>query len=237
MGGSRIRARFFGLRLQNDNHMKIVCITPVFPPIRAGMARAAFEIAAALGERAEVEVWTSVSPPAMRGEMERGFTLCELKSFGRIGYGSFHPIAGRVLRDADIVLLHYPFFGAMEPLALATLLPHRAKLVLWYHMDAVGAGVTKPVFAVHRALIAPWVLKRADAVVFASADYVASSPHADIILKKPHREIPFGGGSLFTPHRTPPYHGGDGGGGGKSCPPPNRFSPRVFLKNNPRMRT
>ena len=73
MGGSRIRARFFGLRLQNDNHMKIVCITPVFPPIRAGMARAAFEIAAALGERAEVEVWTSVSPPAMRGEMERGF--------------------------------------------------------------------------------------------------------------------------------------------------------------------
>ncbi|MDO8435548.1 MAG: glycosyltransferase family 4 protein [bacterium] len=165
--------------------MKITCITPVFPPIRAGMARAAFEIARVLGEQAEVKVETPDT----------------LKSWGRIGYGSFHPTIGRVLHDADIVLLHYPFFGAMEPLAFATLVPHRAKVVVWYHMDAVGTGITKSVFAAHRAIIAPWILKRADAIVFASRDYVATGPHADLILNKPHREIPFGVSEHFSASR------------------------------------
>lgn len=175
--------------------MKITCITPVFPPIRAGMARAAFEIARHLGEHADVQVLT----PVRHALRDVSYSLSVIRPIVRIGYGSIHPLIGTALQTSDITILHYPFFGTNSLLSTAALFPHKSKFLMWYHMDPVGTGIAKPVIATHRVVISPIILRIPHGFLFASKDYVESSPHARIILAKPHIEAPFGVDKRFKP--------------------------------------
>jgi glycosyltransferase involved in cell wall biosynthesis len=166
--------------------MKVLQITPVAPPQHSGMANAAGEIYKATSANgADVSLVTAFGDS----------TVKSLKSYRVPGAGllAFSPAIIRLMKNADIVHLHYPCFGNALLVSWAYRLGAKAPLVVSYHMDAVGRGLRRPIFWFHRCFIAPFFLRRAVKIVVASRDYAANSllgKHPKLMEKVV--EIPFG---------------------------------------------
>jgi len=184
--------------------MKILQITPVAPPEKAGMANAAGEI-----YKATSALGLDVSLVAGIG----GSTVKGLKSYNLPGLGflAFTPSIIRLVKEADLVHLHYPCFGNALMVSLAYRLGASSPLIVSYHMDAIGRGIRRPVFWFHRKFIAPAFLRRAAKIVVASRDYAANSllgMHPKLMEKVV--EIPFGVDTERF-HPTSPLAKGEGG--------------------------
>lgn len=104
--------------------------------------------------------------------------------------------AGRIyaldhlVRDQDIVHLHYPFFGTAELLPRLKAQGLFKKLVVTLHMDATAAGLKGGIFSIYRSKEQTKILEAADVLVAASRDYIEQSsfkPYASRIV-----ELPFG---------------------------------------------
>lgn len=130
---------------------KIAIVVSTFPPYRGGMGNVAFHHAVELRKRGHtVEVFT---PATYRPVLRWGN--------GAIMFG-----LARRLRGFDEIFLHYPFFGTAELLA-----PFAIRYTLIYHMDAIGRGLMRPLFSVHRRLVQPFIFRRATRIVVSSRDY------------------------------------------------------------------
>jgi glycosyltransferase involved in cell wall biosynthesis len=104
--------------------------------------------------------------------------------------------AGRIyalehlVRDMDIVHLHYPFFGTAERLASFRRKGMIKRLVMTLHMDATADGWKGKIFDAYRWRYQSRVLDAADALCASSRDYVVHSsfaPYADRVI-----DLPFG---------------------------------------------
>ena len=169
---------------------RIAIITPVFPPYRGGIGTVAEQDAhqlASLGFAVDVFV-----PGHFAARPEAGFTLRPLHPWFRFGHAAFNPGAGRLMRQYRLVLLHYPFFGAAEFLAGARRRKGAAQLAVYYHMDAMGDGWRRPIFAAYRRFLMPGVLAAADRIVVTSHDYAVNSLAVSSFEKRPQilREMP-----------------------------------------------
>jgi len=178
--------------------MKVLQITPVAPPEKAGMANAAggiYESTSALG--LDVSLVAAIGDSTVKGLKSRRLP--------GLGFLAFTPAIVRLAKEADIIHLHYPCFGNAFMVSLAYRLGAKAPLVVSYHMDAVGRGLRRPVFWFHRRFIAPAFLRRAAKIAVASRDYAANSllgRHPELMEKVV--EIPFGVDTgRFRPPRTP----------------------------------
>jgi glycosyltransferase involved in cell wall biosynthesis len=140
-----------------------------------------------------------------RGHDIRVFTPCHpdlrdvpdyvtrLPSLIRIGNAAFVPSLARRLDGFDVVHLHYPFFGGVEPVLLRRLLRFPQSLVVSYHMDAVAGGLRGAAFSVHQRILLPQILGRADRVLVSSLDYARSSLFGERIDRLPRVEVhPYG---------------------------------------------
>lgn len=108
----------------------------------------------------------------------------------RFGHGGFIYALDHLVRDADIVHLHYPFFGTGERISTLKRKGKIKKLVVTLHMDAAATGLKGFVFDLHRKLFQLSVLDAADVLIASSSDYARHSsfaPWADRII-----ELPFG---------------------------------------------
>lgn len=153
--------------------MHVVHICPVFPPYRGGMGTVAWHEARALaaaGVRITVLTPAATSPP----EQPPGVEVLALRPALRRGNAAWLPRLPAHLPSCDVIELHYPCFGAAEPL----LLRRRRSLppvVLRYQMDVVGAGWLRAVFALHARLVFPRILNASAAVLVTSLDYARHS--------------------------------------------------------------
>ncbi|HTM68941.1 MAG TPA: glycosyltransferase family 4 protein, partial [Candidatus Binatia bacterium] len=105
----------------------------------------------------------------------------------RYGNAAFVPSVTRLLRDHAAVLLHYPFFGGAEPLALAKRLSGRGRLLVTYHMDVVGKGLLRSAFALHTRYWMPSILREAERVFVTSFDYAERGALAAMVETERHR--------------------------------------------------
>jgi glycosyltransferase involved in cell wall biosynthesis len=111
----------------------------------------------------------------------------------RIGNAAFIPSLAWRLNGFDVVHLHYPFFGGVEPLVLRRLLRPRPPLIVSYHMDAVADGVRGALFTAHARLVLPQVLAQADSVIVSSLDYAQASALRNRLRSLPRLEVhPYG---------------------------------------------
>jgi len=183
--------------------MKIFLVTTVFPPCHGGMSTAAYYEAETLAsEGHEVTVLTpdyrrfADSLPA--DEDRLSFKVIRLSTIPEMGNTAMCWNVLSHIRDADIVYLHYPFFGTAGMIWLAKLLRlpalKNAKLVLRYHMDVIGDGLRSAVFSAHAHLAMPAILKQADDIIFATLDYAKYSRAKWILEKSPKKchEVPYG---------------------------------------------
>ena len=108
----------------------------------------------------------------------------------RFGHGGYIYALDHLVRDADIVHLHYPFFGTAGRIASLKRKGKIKKLVMTLHMDAAATGLKGFIFDLHRKLFQRRVLDAADVLIASSSDYARHSsfaPWADRVI-----ELPFG---------------------------------------------
>lgn len=112
------------------------------------------------------------------------------------------------LKKADVVHVHYPFYGTAEKVAQYCLW-HRKPLVMTFHMDATAPFPLGFVFDLYRVVAQPAVLRACKKIFVSSFDYADTSSVAGFKRAHPERfvELPFGvDRSLFrvqsTEHRA-----------------------------------
>jgi glycosyltransferase involved in cell wall biosynthesis len=113
-----------------------------------------------------------------------GYTTHALHPWLRYGNGGFVPGVMALLGKYPLVLLHYPFFGGAELLALAKR-TGGGKLALTYHMDVVGRGAFRKAFAFHTRFVMPHIVRAADKVIVTSRDYIEHSFAAPLAKERP----------------------------------------------------
>lgn len=163
----------------------IAILTPTFPPYRGGIGTVAETDAvqlAALGY--DVHVY---APGAPSDRAAAGYQVHGLRPWLRWGNGAFVPQAASLLGKHSLVVLHYPFFGGAEPLAVAKRLSGKGKYVLVYHMDVAGTGLLRPAIALHARVVMPDIVRRSERVIVTSADYARSSAIAPLFAAEPER--------------------------------------------------
>ncbi len=154
--------------------MRIIHISCIAPPEIGGIGRMA---------AAEVEslVKNGIDAHCASLTTHAGF---------RLGNAGFIYALDHIVQNADIVHLHYPFFGTAKLIAGMKRKGKIKKLVITLHMDAVATGVKGFVFKIHRRLFQRSVLDAADVLIASSSDYARHSsfaPWIDRII-----ELPFG---------------------------------------------
>jgi glycosyltransferase involved in cell wall biosynthesis len=170
--------------------LRVAQVVPIYPPRRGGMGRVAQEYTVGLRERGhDVRVFT----PRHAGLTNVPDYVNALAPVISVGNAAFIPSLTWRLDGFDIVHLHYPFFGGVEPVLLRRLARRRTALVVSYHMDAVADGVRGAIFAAHQRVVLSQVLAQADAVMVSSLDYAQSSALAGQLRSLPRLEVhPFG---------------------------------------------
>ncbi|MBF8280409.1 MAG: Glycosyltransferase [Candidatus Magasanikbacteria bacterium] len=164
--------------------MRVVHLVSTYPPYQGGMGRVSYD---------QVE-W-------LKGQgIDAGVLTPSRWRFGNAGFISE---LERGLRDAQIVHLHYPFFGADWQVLKWKKKHSEIPLVVSYHMDAVGTGLKKIFFSWYRRRWFLPVLQVAKKIIVSSMDYATESFLQPIIKSTPEKiiEIPFGVDSnKFSPN-------------------------------------
>lgn len=151
------------------NPIKIAIAVSTFPPYRGGMGNVA-EMHARLLAAAGHDV--TVFAPSVENR-EGPYRVRQVRAKVRWGNAAWVPALWSLTGDFDIVFLHYPFFGGIESFTLRK--RSRPALVVYYHMDAIGLGLLGRIFALHRKIFLPRLLRNADRVLASTESYYASS--------------------------------------------------------------
>ncbi len=137
-----------------------------------------------------IEAWLACPKVKTRTGMDHVIELPAV-SFGNASY-----LRGlkNAVKEADIVHLHYPYYGSAESLAYLKSKGHIKKLALTLHMDAKAGGLRGLFFNLHRKYIQPKILEQVDLAFVSSLDYAEHSSFNDFLHKYPQKiiELPFG---------------------------------------------
>lgn len=169
--------------------MKIVHVSCVAPPEIGGIGKAALREVAGL--RALGEDAVLIAPEIDTREGDRSF-VHRLRTLWRFGNASALAGLGDAVSKADVIHLHYPYFGTAEGLLFSY--RHLPPIVVTFHMDATASGIKGVFFALHRLLVQPWILPSARRLIVSSFDYAKHSSIRGFFRAHPERvdELPFG---------------------------------------------
>lgn len=176
--------------MERNSLPKIAQVVCTYPPYHGGMGRVAFEYTERLRERGyNVHVFTSLNENV---EQDPEY-VHRIPAILQIGNAGVMPSLYKRLSGFDLIHLHYPFFGGAEPVIVRKAIKHNQGLVMTYHMDTVSGGLKGMFFEVHKHVMFPWIVNRADRILISSKDYFESSALAKIESVKDRVEIhPFG---------------------------------------------
>ncbi len=189
--------------------MRVVHLSCVAPPDVGGIGSVAWRTVTGLrAHGVDASLW---APRPLIGSQDTSYDrqfVTRLRPLYRLGNASVLPGVREVFAQADVVHLHYPFYGVAEPL----LLTHPPKpVVVTFHMDAYAGDARDYVFAAHRALLQSTMMNHASRVVVSSLDYGHHSSLGSWMARHMDRveELPFAVDTdTFTPGpRTPERFG------------------------------
>lgn len=177
--------------------MKIAHIVSTFPPYYGGMGNVAFQMVSRLLERGHmVQVMTPLyardeSDPTVLEMKEYALRLKPAIAFGNAAYV---PSIKQRLEDADLVHLHYPFFGTANLVRKWKVKHPERPLVITYHMDNRAKGWKGLFFDYYAKYWLPKILGSADVLIGSSFDFIASSDARDMYATQKEKwvELPFG---------------------------------------------
>ena len=148
-------------------------IVSTFPPYKGGMGNSAREIAiqtAKLGHQVKI-LTARYNSSLQKKETSGNLSIIRLKGTLNIGNAAFLPHILWNLKGANILHLHYPFYGAQCFVWLYKIFHPRVKLVLHYHMEPKSDGIKGAIFSLNRKILLPLLIKAADAIIVSSQNY------------------------------------------------------------------
>lgn len=154
--------------------MKIIHLSCVAPPEIGGIGRVACKEVEDLSQRGFEAALISLTTHACFRIGNAG-TVNELEHF---------------VKDADVVHLHYPFFGTAGRVAGLRRSGLIKKLAITLHMDATADGLRGIFFNAYRKHFQTDILNSADVLLAASLDYARHASYASYCEKIV--ELPFG---------------------------------------------
>lgn len=174
--------------------MKIAHVVCTYPPYKGGMGNSAQFMVENLIERGhEVKVITpdfgnadtSSDPPYVI----RMKTIFKWGNSAVLSIFKLH----KELEGMDLVHLHYPFMGTDINVKSWKVVNNKTPLVISYHMDNRGGGIKGLIYLYYRMVILYFVLRRGDAVIASSFDYLKESDAKTFYDWHPDKcvEIPF----------------------------------------------
>jgi glycosyltransferase involved in cell wall biosynthesis/peptidase E len=176
--------------------MKIAQIVCTFPPYKGGMGNVAFEFSKGLINLGhQVTVFTPLYSLSDKKEIEESeIQVIRLKPLFAFGNSAILNNLSEQLKNFDIIHLHYPFFGTAGFVSKFKKQYPEKKLIITYHMDAVGGGVKGVIFWLYAKIFMPKILTSADKITVSSIDYLKHSQAKNIYKKYPDKfiELPFG---------------------------------------------
>ena len=154
--------------------MKIVHLVCTFPPYQGGMGNSVKEMVERLALADPSADITIVCPdygPQEVALLSDLYLVRHSPSWLRFGNAAIIKGLEKIWQSADIVHLHYPFYGT-DALAwhLKKKYPH-TKLVIHYHMDSRAGGWKGWIFKIWQKLFLKRLLTQAEAITCASLDY------------------------------------------------------------------
>jgi len=162
--------------------VRVLCVTCTYPPYAGGIGNVAARHAGMIASAGhEVAVATPAFDTDPGASLHDSITVHRLPITARHGNSALVRGMGRLVRMADVVYLHYPFYGGAEPAARAcrkSATPYAA----FFHMDVHRGGPAGAVLAAHRCTAQRWVLGGARRVLVSSADYARTSSIAGLDL-------------------------------------------------------
>lgn len=189
--------------------MRVVHLSCVAPPDVGGIGSVAWRTVTGLRARGlDASLW---APIPLVGSQDPSYDrqfVKRLRPLWRVGNASVLPGVREVFNEADVVHLHYPFYGVAEQLLLTR--PPKP-VVVTFHMDAYAGDARDYAFAAHRALLQSTMLNHASRVLVSSLDYGHHSSIGSWMARHMDRvhELPFAVDTdVFTPGpRTPERFG------------------------------
>ncbi|MEI6378405.1 MAG: glycosyltransferase family 4 protein [Candidatus Falkowbacteria bacterium] len=179
--------------------MKIAQIVSTFPPYKGGMGNVAYHFAWSLASfKHQISVLTPLYGNEAAKKQEAllpNLEVRRLKPVFSFGNAAIMSDLFKQLKGAEIIHLHYPFYGcAFLIAAYRRIIDRRCRLLVHYHMDTRAQGWKGLVFKTYRYLLAPWVFRCADAITCASLDYVKHGDMAGFYAKHAAKfvQVPFG---------------------------------------------
>ena len=121
---------------------------------------------------------------------------------------AYMPALKKELDEADLVHLHYPFFGTANMVRKWKQRNPDKSLVITYHMDTRGTGWQGAFFKIYNTFWMPKILRSADACIASSEDFLAHSQAATLYQEQKQRwsVIPFGVDTdRFVPRQKPKH--------------------------------
>jgi glycosyltransferase involved in cell wall biosynthesis len=159
--------------------LKIKFVTPYFYPYVGGVQKCVLRIAENLVDfGCSVDVVTSDFAPTWSDSTFSSpkFLIKRLKCVGRIAEVPLVPALPNNIRDSEFDVLHvngmYPLFSDV---AIFEAWKNQASAVLNYHFDPISTVTYLSPFSIVYGKLAPFIMKKASAIVATGASYVKSS--------------------------------------------------------------
>lgn len=174
---------------------KILQIVCTYPPYKGGIGAVAYNFKKYLKDLYD---WSSVllTPKYQDDYTSEDSKVLFLPAWPRIGNAGFMPGLTKYSAEADVVIFHAPFFGAVEPLLWQlSFAKKRPKVLVYYHHDAViDKGLKKYIFKFYNRFVYPYLFKKADRILCSSLDFAKNSSLTPIYEKysDKFREVRFG---------------------------------------------
>lgn len=153
--------------------MRVLVISPVYPPYKGGMGAAAAQEVRLIREAGHaVRVITPFYSDKSQETEEGAELIYPWFSWGNAAVLPWGELK-KEIAEVDVVHLHYPFFGTAF---IAAIVARRAKkrLVVTWHMRARAersAVVRRALFFVHRVCEEPLIKRLADVICVSSQEY------------------------------------------------------------------
>jgi rhamnosyl/mannosyltransferase len=172
--------------VEQEDNLSVLHIGKYFPPSFGGIESFMSQLMVEQQKSGmEVAAIVHQSAPDYAGEQQswNGCRVYNAKSYGQVAYAPIAPKFLWVLRGAldeikpDIIHIHLPNLSAFWLLVLSIFSSKKSKWIIHWHSDVLGAVPdlkVKVLYPLYR-IFEKWLLKKADAVICTSPNYLESS--------------------------------------------------------------
>ena len=176
-----------------DRILKIAHVINTFPPHHGGMGYICFHNARVLAQQGHNVTVFTLDHGRRDYQDNEIFKIVRLKSPLLYGDAGILPQLYKLLRDFDVIHLHYPFFGGAEYVYLASIFSNK-KYFLTYHMDVYSdIFLKKSIIKLYESFLLKRIVCNASLICSPGINYLKSTKVGQFVPWEKVTDVIYGG--------------------------------------------